>query len=154
MPRFIAPQLCTLVERPPASAGLGARDQVRRLSPAIARRGRRGVLSTRSGLDWTEKFPEIARAAQKLPDCIIDGEIVALDSRRVPSFADLQAALSERNTAQLTFFGFDLLYLKGEDLRELPLFQRKQRLAALLERQGSRDHPLSWSTSKPRPRPC
>ncbi len=43
-------------------------------------------LLTRSGLDWTAKFPEVAAAARPLPDCIIDGEVVALDTQRVPSF--------------------------------------------------------------------
>ena len=134
MPRFIEPQLCTLVERPPAAADWvhevkfdGYRMQLR-VAGGVA------VLRTRKGLDWTDRFPEIARAAARLADCIIDGEIVALDAHRVPDFAALQAALSERRTATLTFFVFDLLFLGGEDLRPLPLAQRKQRLRALLSK--------------------
>ena len=137
MPAFIEPQLCTLVDQPPAGEGWaheikldGYRLQLR------VERGKARLL-TRKGLDWTQKFPEIARAAQPLPDCIIDGEVVALTAKRVPSFADLQAALAERDTAQLSFFAFDLLFLKGQDLRPLPLSTRKQRLEATLAQLGS-----------------
>ncbi len=51
-----------------------------------------GVVSlrTRKGLDWTEKFSAIAESAAKLPNAIIDGEIVALDHAGHPSFASLQ----------------------------------------------------------------
>ena len=137
LPPFIEPQLATLVDHPPASAGWvheikldGYRLQVR------VEHGKARLL-TRSGLDWTAKFPEIAAAARPLPDCIIDGEVVALDAHRVPSFADLQAALSERETAGLTFFAFDLLFLKDKDLRALPLAGRKQQLSRLLDKLGS-----------------
>jgi bifunctional non-homologous end joining protein LigD len=137
MPKFIEPQLATLVDRPPGSADWvhevkfdGYRIQLRVESGAA-------VLRTRKGLDWSDKFPEIAREAAALPDCIIDGEVVALDTRRVPDFAALQAALSDRQTAKLTYFVFDLLFLEGEDLRPLPLSERKQRLARLLAGRGA-----------------
>jgi bifunctional non-homologous end joining protein LigD len=132
MPRFIEPQLATLVDRPPGSADWvhevkfdGYRMQLRVADGAA-------VLRTRKGLDWTERFPEIARAAASLPECILDGEIVALDAHRVPDFAALQAALSEHQTIKLIYFVFDLLFVGGEDLRPLPLTQRKQRLRRLL----------------------
>ena len=137
MPRFIAPQLCTLVERPPGSSGWVHEIKLDGYRLQLRVEGGQVLLSTRNGLDWTAKFPELASASKALPDCIVDGEIVALDADRTPSFADLQAAISERETAQLTFFAFDLLFLKGEDLRALPLSQRKQQLAAMLERLGS-----------------
>jgi bifunctional non-homologous end joining protein LigD len=49
-------------------------------------------LKTRKGLDWTDKFASIAKSAASLPDSIVDGEIVALDSLGAPDFAALQAA--------------------------------------------------------------
>src|SRR5580765_258735 len=98
------------------------------------------VLRTRKGLDWTDKFGAIARAAKALPDCIIDGEIVALDRNGAPDFAALQAALSDGKTDQLVFFVFDLLFADGEDLRRLPLSDRKSRLEELLQDNlGKRD---------------
>jgi len=132
MPRFIEPQLATLVERPPDSDGWvhEVKFDGYRIQAHVA--GGAGVLRTRRGLDWSERFPEISREAASLPDCILDGEVVALDRHRVPDFAALQAALSERRTAKLTYFVFDLLFLDGEDLRPLPLVERKRRLQALL----------------------
>jgi bifunctional non-homologous end joining protein LigD len=133
MPDFVAPQLCSVVERPPNSDGWcheikfdGYRVQLRVEDGDT-------VLKTRTGLDWTEKFSAIAKAAKSLPDALIDGEIVALDSTGAPDFSTLQAALSDGKTGKLIFFAFDLLFAGGEDLRPLPLDERKARLKKLLE---------------------
>jgi len=132
MPQFIEPQLCSVCERAPSGAQWvhevkfdGYRMQVR-----VAKGN--ATLRTRKGLDWTEKFKAIARAASKLPDCLIDGEVVALDGHGAPDFGALQAALSEGKSERLIYFAFDLLYLDGEDLRHLPLEQRKSHLETLL----------------------
>ena len=68
-----------------------------------------------------------------MPDVLIDGEIVALDHNGAPDFSTLQAALSDGNTDKLIFYAFDLLFADGQDLRRLPLSQRKARLKELLE---------------------
>ena len=94
------------------------------------------TLKTRKGLDWTAKYPAIAKAAGKLPDAIIDGEICALDENGAPDFAALQAALSEGKTDLLVYFAFDLLFEGGEDLRTRPLTDRKERLQQLLSDAG------------------
>lgn len=132
MPEFVEPQLCRLVSRPPDEAGWvheikfdGYRLQLRVAAG-------QAVLRTRKGLDWSERFPEICAAAAALPDCMLDGEVVSLDARGIPSFQALQAALSSARTARLVFFAFDALFAGGEDLRQLPLQTRKQRLRALL----------------------
>ena len=65
---------------------------------------------------------------------LIDGEIVALDHDGVPDFSALQAAIADGKTSSLIFFAFDLLFAGGEDLRALPLVERKARLKQLLER--------------------
>jgi len=138
MPDFIAPQLCNTVARPSNDAGWvheikfdGYRMQLRVEDGDV-------TLKTRKGLDWTGKFPAIAKAAAKLPDVLIDGEIVALNGDGVPSFDALQAALSEQQTGSLVFFAFDLLFAEGEDLRRRPLSERKERLQALLAARGDR----------------
>jgi len=139
MPTFIAPQLCKLVDRPPATAGWA--HEVKFDGYRAQLRVERGVASirTRNGLDWTEQFAAIAKQAVSLPDCIIDGEVCALDHAQIPSFAVLQAALSEKRSENLVFFAFDLLVEGTEDLRSLPLVERKNRLQALLERGPAAD---------------
>ena len=139
MPDFVAPQLCASVERPPNSDGWchevkfdGYRVQLRIEDGDAA-------LLTRKGLDWTDKFGAIARAAKALPDALIDGEIVALDHNGVPSFSALQAAIADNKTGDLIFFAFDLLFANGEDLRALPLRERKERLKRLLERRNGKE---------------
>ena len=132
MPAFVEPQLCRLVEQP-ASGPLWAHEVKLDGYRAQLRVQRRAVaIRTRTGLNWTERFKAIAENARGLPDCLIDGEVVALDERRLPSFGALQAALSAGNSQSLTFFAFDLLFEGREDLRGLPLEQRKTRLTTLL----------------------
>ena len=133
MPPFIAPQLCTSVDRPP-----GGNDWVHEIKfdgYRVQMRVEDGKVSlkTRKGLDWTVKFGAIATAARALPDCIIDGEIVALDHQGAPDFAGLQAALSDGKTNDLIFFAFDLLFSRGQDLRQNTLVDRKQSLKKLVE---------------------
>ena len=134
LPSFIAPQLCRLVDRPPSDGDWvheikfdGYRIQMRVEQGKV-------TLKTRKGLDWTDKFKAIATAARALPDCILDGEIVALDHRGSPDFAGLQAALSEKATDDLIFYAFDLLYSGAKDLRRQSLLHRKQSLKRLIEK--------------------
>jgi len=137
LPDFIAPQLCERVARPPVGKSWlheikfdGYRIQMRIADGAVK-------LKTRKGLDWTAKYPEIAKSASALPDCIIDGEICALDENGAPDFAALQAALSEGKTNDLVYFAFDLLFDGAEDLRSIPLVERKERLQNLLAEASS-----------------
>jgi bifunctional non-homologous end joining protein LigD len=138
IPDFVEPQLSRLVEQPPAEPGWahevkfdGYRLQLRVVKGAV-------TLKTRNALDWTPRFATLASDARRLPDCLIDGELVALDHRRVPSFAALQTALADNKTEDLVFFAFDLLFQARADLRELPLVERKARLEQLLSRTGER----------------
>lgn len=89
-------------------------------------------LYTRSGLDWTERFPGIAEAAATLPmGALLDGEIVAMKDGK-PDFSTLQEAISAGGEG-LICFAFDLLAEAGEDLTALPQLERKERLRAVLE---------------------
>lgn len=133
MPAFVEPQLCKLVDRPPGGAGWGHEIKFDGYRMQLRVAGGKATLRTRKGLDWTDRFPEIARAASALPDGLIDGEIVALDSHGSPDFAGLQAALSSGKTKDLIFFAFDLLFDRDQDLRTLPLVERKARLQPILD---------------------
>jgi bifunctional non-homologous end joining protein LigD len=139
MPAFIAPQLCKLVDRPPAAPGWAHEVKFDGYRAQLRVQGGKARIRTRSGLDWTEQFAAVAQHAGALPDCILDGEICALDQGQMPSFAALQAALSENQSDNLVFFAFDLLVQGKEDLRNLPLADRKTRLATLLDEASAGD---------------
>src|SRR5882724_3692924 len=133
MPDFVAPQLCTSVDEPPAGPGWYHEIKFDGYRVQLRVEDGEATLKTRKGLDWTDKFKAIAREAAKLPDALIDGEIVALDHDGTPDFSTLQAAIADGKTENLIFFAFDLLFADGMDLRRLPLAERKSRLKALLE---------------------
>jgi bifunctional non-homologous end joining protein LigD len=132
LPDFIEPQFCKSVDRPPAGPGWAHEIKFDGYRMQLRVEDGRASLRTRKGLDWTTKFAAIAEAATDLPDAILDGEVVALDAAGQPDFAGLQAALSDGDTGDLIFFAFDLLALDGEDLRGLPLRERKARLRATM----------------------
>ena len=108
-------------------------------------------LLTRNGLDWTAKYPQIARAVAALParQAYLDGELCGVRPDGITSFSMIQLASDAGNAAGLVFFLFDLLYLDGEDLTARPLIERKERLAALLPQAGS---PLALQRSPDRAR--
>ncbi|MFO7562505.1 MAG: DNA ligase D [Enhygromyxa sp.] len=95
-------------------------------------------LRTRGGEDWSARLPELARALDHpaLADSVLDGELCAIDPSGASSFDRLQKALAEGRTADLMFWVFDLPFARGHDLRRVPLLERKQTLAWLLERLG------------------
>ena len=106
------------------------------------------ILLTRNGNDYTSVFPEIARAVKALPfdECIIDGEVVCLDEKGLPSFSRLQkrGRLSsemeiKRAAVELpaTFYAFDLLAFEDFDLRPVPLVRRKELLAEVVPKLGA-----------------
>ena len=131
-PDFVPPQLCRSIETPPTGSGWVHEVKFDGYRVQLSVSGGKAVLKTRKGLDWTERFGAIGRAAADLPDAVIDGEVVALDAAGAPDFAALQAALSDGKTDDLVFFAFDLLFEAGQDLRALPLSDRKTRLEILL----------------------
>jgi bifunctional non-homologous end joining protein LigD len=132
LPDFVAPELCASVDRPPQGAGWAHEVKFDGYRLQIRIAGGKAVVRTRKGLDWSDRFPEIAKAAAGLPDAVLDGEAVALDHNGSPDFPALQAALSDGRTGDLIFFAFDLLAQGDEDQRALPLAERKARLKALL----------------------
>jgi bifunctional non-homologous end joining protein LigD len=93
MPDFVAPQLCTPVERPPDGPGWVHEIKFDGYRMQLRVEGGKATLKTRKGLDWSAKCAAIAHAAGNLLDAMIDGEIVALDTNGAPDFAALQAAL-------------------------------------------------------------
>ncbi len=101
-----------------------------------------GTFFTRNALDWSNAFPFTLNAVEKLNvhNAILDGEIVALDSEGHSDFQMLQNSIKGKNDKHLRYYIFDLLYLNGEDLRSLPLIERKDKLKSLLK--NAPDHIL------------
>ena len=109
------------------------------------------ILYSRKGLDYTESFPEIARAVKAIPyeGVILDGELVVTNESGHPSFSMLQARAKlgarEAKRASIeapgTLYVFDLLAFGGYDLRKLPLVKRKEILRKVLPHTG----PLRYS---------
>ncbi|MBV9510516.1 MAG: DNA ligase D [Caulobacteraceae bacterium] len=130
LPEFVEPQLTKLLEKPPAGPGWAHEIKFDGYRMQLRTVGGRATLRTRKGLDWSDKFPEIVAAGADLADGIIDGEVCALDASGAPDFAALQAAISDGKTQNLVFFVFDQLFAGKEDLRLLPLTERKARLEA------------------------
>lgn len=136
MPSFVAPQLCRSVSRPPAGHDWVHEIKLDGYRMQLRVQDGQAVMRTRKGLDWTSKFAAIAEAGKGLSNCIIDGEVVALDHTGAPDFSALQAALSEGRSHDLIYFAFDLLFDSDDDLRHMPLTDRKARLKALLSAKG------------------
>ncbi len=131
IPAFRDLQLATLVDAVPAGSQWLHEVKYDGYRALVAIGGGKATIFTRSGLDWTDKFPGIADAAAalKVGSALVDGEIVAFKEGR-PDFSALKAAIS--GAGEMTFFAFDLLELDGEDLTGLSNLQRKERLRPLL----------------------
>ncbi len=137
LPRFVEPQLCRLVDRPPVGPGWAHEIKFDGYRLQLRVQDGEATLRTRKGIDWTARFPQIADDGRTLSDGLYDGEAVALDADGKPDFAGLQAALSSGRTGDLVFFVFDALFAAGEDLRDRPLADRKARLRAVLDARQS-----------------
>ena len=131
-PAFRKPQLATLTDGVPGGNGWLHEmkyDGYRTLI-AIGKGGPK--LYTRTGLDWTDRFPGVAEAVRSIParSALIDGETVAFRDGKT-DFSTLQEAISNGG-AELSYFAFDLLELDGADLSALPQVERKEKLRALI----------------------
>jgi len=102
----------------------------------VAVAGSEVVVYTRNGHDWTRQFKVILSPLRALTkgSGLIDGEILAIDSKGRTNFSLLKTGIAAG--MPLTFFAFDLLELDGHDLADLPLYARNEKLADLL---GERD---------------
>ena len=144
MPKWRQPQLATLVSEAPEGDEWIAELKYDGYRALIAVAGGGARVYTRSGKDWTEKFPEIAAAAARLrtDGTLLDGEIVAFDRNGKTDFSALQSAIKAGGTG-LSCFLFDMIAEGGEDISGLPLLERKARLEAML---GEGSAPLIYST--------
>ena len=132
MPASIKPMLCTLTKTPVSAAGYIHEikwDGYR----LIAFSDKKTVqLASRSGLDYTAKYPPLARAFKLLKhQVVLDGEAVVLNAAGNPDFDALQKFNGSNDP--ILFYAFDIIWLDGINLMNLELLKRKQILSMLLE---------------------
>src|SRR6516164_2622458 len=132
---FIEPCLPSPAERPPSGP-----DWVHEIKHdgyrLMARRDPVGVrLLTRNAHDWSDRYPAIVEAVNRLKvrSCLIDGEAVACDENGPAVFERLRLKPSGEH---VFLYAFDLLELDGQDLRREPLEVRKATLASVLRKAG------------------
>jgi ATP-dependent DNA ligase len=90
----------------------------------------RAQLLTRTGLDWSGKYPSVvARLANVRANSVyLDGELCGIDDAGLPSFSQTQAAIDGERGVRPVYYAFDLLHLDGRDTASLPLLDRKRLL--------------------------
>jgi len=131
--RDYKPMLATLAERLPEGADWVYEvkwDGYRALGYV---RGGDATLRSRNGNDLTARFPTVAKAlakAARSPECVVDGEVCALDEQGRPSFSAMQQG---RSATPLVYEVFDVLEIDGVPTVDLPLTERRERLEALLD---------------------
>ena len=144
LPAWIKPQLTKLVDQAPE--GPEWLHEIKFDGYRMHARLDRGAvrLLTRTGLDWTHKYPVVASAVASLParQAYLDGELCGVRPDGTTAFGLVQNASDTGNSGALVFFLFDLLHLDGEALAPMPVTERKERLRALLSNAGS---PLHFS---------
>ena len=103
----------------------------------VRRDGARVRCFTRNGHDWADRFPAIVDAALRIQasSFLIDGEAVVVSDDGRPDFHALR---TRRSVHAVVLYAFDLIEHDGEDLRDLPLIERKRRLAKLIGRSQRR----------------
>ncbi|WP_017259211.1 DNA ligase D [Pedobacter arcticus] len=104
----------------------------------VAKAGKKVKLTTRNGKNYSDKYPLVVKELGHIEEeCVLDGELVALDKKGNDNFQLLQHY--EESKAPLKYFAFDLLALNGNDLTEIPLLKRKKLLAQLLKKYSLKD---------------
>src|SRR5213593_1871438 len=143
-PHFIEPMKAKLVEKPPATGDWIYELKFDGIRLIAVRADKKVSLLSRNQNDLSARFPEVAEAVKNLAarECVIDGEVVALDDEGRSSFQLLQALEMEGRKSPVYFYAFDLLQLDGKGLVGLPLEARKNVLEKL---SGDADDPIRYS---------
>jgi len=132
IPKAVSPMLCTLTKEV-----VGDKDYLYEIKWDGYRiishiQDNKVKMSSRSALDYTKKYPPVAKALKELEhDAVLDGEVVVFNEEGKPDFDALQ--LYNGHETPINYCVFDVLWLDGYDLTDLPLIERKQILKALLE---------------------
>jgi bifunctional non-homologous end joining protein LigD len=135
-PASYRPMLATLAEDVPRGAGWEFEVKWDGYRAIATVSGSETVLASRRGNDLTARFEHVAKEiakAVKTPDCVLDGEVCALDDTGRSSFSAMQQG---KAGTPLVYYVFDVLEVDGEPLVDLPLVERRKRLESLLDRRN------------------
>jgi bifunctional non-homologous end joining protein LigD len=132
-PRFVEPMKAKLVEKPPATGNWIYELKFDGIRLIAMKDHEKVSLVSRNQNDLSARFSEVVDVVKGLPadECVIDGEVVALDEEGRSSFQLLQAREMEGRATTVYFYAFDLLQLDGKSLVSLPLEARKDLLENL-----------------------
>jgi bifunctional non-homologous end joining protein LigD len=142
--RFIDPMKPRLLEKPPATGDWIYELKFDGIRLIAVKTGKKVSLLSRNRNELSGRFPEIVEAVENLParECVIDGEVVAVDQEGRSSFQLLQAREMEGRESPVYFYAFDLPQLEGKNLMSLPLEARKNVLEKLCADAGD---PIRYS---------
>ena len=133
LPKRLQPMLATLTDAPFDNAGWIFEDKYDGFRMVAKIEGGKVTLYSRNGKLISQSYIEVAKAVEGVKgDAVIDGELIAPDNNGISHFQLLQNAL--RHKAKLLYCAFDLIFLNGENLRDLTLLERKKRLKDILPR--------------------
>ncbi len=134
MPKDVPPMLATLVTEPPEGEGWRYEMKWDGYRCLVYLDGGQVELRSRNNKSFNEKYYPLVRDFEKLGvEAVIDGEIVVVNAQGIPDFANLQLWRSEAD-GHLLFYAFDLLWLDGHSVTELPIEDRRSLLKAHLDR--------------------
>src|SRR3954463_4935685 len=142
--QFIEPMKARLTESPPTGGDWSYELKFDGFRVCAVKKRSDIHLLSRNGNELRSRFPEVVDALKHFPadECVLDGEVVALDEEGRSSFQLLQGVEMEGPKSPIVFYVFDLMQLNGHGLTGLPLVPRKQVLAKLCE--GASD-PIRYS---------
>ncbi len=129
-----APMLATLTEDVPTGKGWSFEVKFDGYRALAYLHGSEAHLVSRNGNDLTTRFEDVSRAlssAIKTPDCVLDGEVCALDEQGRSSFSAMQ-----QGSGPIVYYVFDVLEVEGESLVDRPLEKRREELVRLLDRRN------------------
>jgi DNA ligase D-like protein (predicted ligase) len=134
LPRWIPPQLTQLGNTAPSGPQWVHEIKLDGFRMAARIDRGRAQLLTRTGLDWTDKYPSVVAALAKVAakTVYLDGELCGVGDDGLPSFSQTQAASDGARSVRLVYYAFDLLHLDGRDTDSLPLIERKALLEPLI----------------------
>ena len=136
-PRFVQPMAARVVDKLPEGDGWSYEVKFDGYRALVMKDGDRVQIRSRNDKDLTLAYPSVASAGRRLSakQAIVDGEIVAVDAQGRPSFQALQHRGGHPGHT-IVFYGFDLIFLDGNDLTGATLEQRRAKLPGVLDQSG------------------